>query len=113
MPTLTATELVELAAELALVNEQLNVLTQRADTLKATIRDGVPGPDTYAAGALSLVVTSNYRFSQAQGLKHVPPQFRALCVRLVEHVDGDKLKLVAPEAYWQSVTSYPARVSVR
>lgn len=113
MPTLTQDDLAALAAELAQIAERVNFLTQRADTVKAEIREGVPGPDTYQAGDLTILVGTVRRLNQARALVNVPDDLRASCVEVVERVNGERLKILSPEAYEASVVEYPHSVSVR
>lgn len=110
---LTSDDLAELAGRLAVILDDLNVLSQEADSIKATIRAGVPGPDTYAAGNLSLVVAANTRFDGKAALKIIPDAIRSLVVTRVEQVDGSKLRILAPAVWEAACTSYEHKVSVR
>ena len=52
--------LTALAQRLAQLDEQVETLTQQRDQVKAAILTLVPGPDTYAAGPLTVQVTQSH-----------------------------------------------------
>ena len=57
--------LAPLAARLAQLQEARDLLDGQIDQVKAQIRDAVPGPDKYAAGPLTVVVSHAARLDLA------------------------------------------------
>ena len=64
--TTLADQLAPLAADLADVQDKIATLQLEEATLKRKIRESVPGPDTYTAGNLTVMVSTNRRFNPEQ-----------------------------------------------
>ena len=111
--TLDQETLTRLAADLADISEHITKLTEEADAIKARIRDGVDGPDTYAAGNLSIIVAPNRRFNDDKALKAIPAELLPLVTTQQVVVDRKKLEVLAPEAYEAGWINYADRVSVK
>lgn len=107
-----ADTLTPLAADLANIQNRITELQQRETSLKAAIRELVTGPDTYQAGNLTIVVSTNRRFDQARALTLIPDPLRPLVIDTVETVNRDKLKALAPDIYEQAQTAHDYKVSV-
>jgi hypothetical protein len=112
MTDLTDT-LTPLAARIAALQAEIDERTQELDILKATIRDIVSGPDTYDAGGVQVVVSTNNRFDTKKALTLIPDTLRPLVIEHVETVNKDKLKALAPDVYEQSLTVGAYRVGIR
>lgn len=111
--TLTTDTLATIAARLATVLAQKTELEQHEAALKHQIRNLVDGPDTYAAGDLTIVVSTNRRFDPAKALDLIPPELAPLVTHTETIVDRDKVKALLPDIFEQAQTSGDYRVSLR
>lgn len=107
------TRLAPIAARMATLQDEIDQRTSELDTLKAQVRDIVTGPDTYSAGNLSLIVSTNTRFDPKKALALMPDALRPIVVEQVETVNKDKLKALAPDIYEQAQTVGAYRVGLR
>lgn len=97
MTDITAT-LAPLAAELARVLADKAELETRERDIKARIRAIVPGPDTYAAGDATLVVSPNRRFDPKLAERVLPAELLDLC--RTSKVDAAAAREVLPPALY-------------
>jgi hypothetical protein len=107
MTTMTAAnigELTSLAAQLAGILDQKNSLEEHEKRLKARIRELVPGPDRYAAGGITVVVSTNNRFNPDKALPLIPEAFLPIVTHLETVVDKEKLKALLPDVYDEAQT---------
>ena len=87
------------AAELATVQDKIKELTERADALKAILRDLTDGaPDSYAAGNLTVTISPNRRFDPAAFAAAYPVTQHPEFYKLTPDTTTVKAK-VAPEVY--------------
>ena len=113
---LTEAQLTEKAARLAVLQERIDEATQEADAIKAEIRDGVPAPDSYAAGGLTVVVSPNRRYSEAKALAALeghPLRPVVVQTETVEKVNRKLLEGAAPDLYEQAFDEYGYRIAVK
>lgn len=108
-----ADRLTPLAAQLADILDKKAQLEQAERIIKAQIRDLVDGPDTYAAGNLRVIVSSNRRFNQAKALPLIPAALAPVVTHLETVIDKDKFKALAPDLYEQACDSGDDRISLR
>lgn len=92
--------LAPLAKRLANVLAAKSDLEQEEKDIKAAIRAAVPGPDTYAAGDVTLSVSLNRRFSPARAEAVLPPQLLDLCRETV--VTSAAAKAALPPVVYMS-----------
>lgn len=96
MTTTTTSTLEErlapIAAELATVQDHIKALQERESHLKTQIRELVPGPDTYGAGALAVQLQPNRRFDADAFMAKYPatthPRFYKLALNTTEVKKG-------------------------
>lgn len=96
--TTLADRLAPLAAELARLAADKADIEAREKEIKAQIRDLVDGPDTYAAGDLSVVVSPNRRFDPKLAERTLPPELLDLC--RISKVDSAAAREVLPPALY-------------
>lgn len=111
--TALADQLAPLAAELADLAEKADAIKERQDQIKAQIRDLVPGPDKYAAGNLTLTVSTNTRFDEKRALGLIDDALKPLVTYPETRIDKDRLKVLAPDVYDAAQTTYDPRISIR
>ena len=96
----TEETLAPLAAKLAQVQHDLELLRQEESDLKAAIREAVHDEtDTYAAGGLAVQVSVNRRFDERAALAAVPAELVDRVTESTRKVNRQKLEVLAPEAY--------------
>ncbi len=88
----------DLAVQLARIQEAKNHLDEQEKQVKARIRDLTDGPDSYAAGPLTIVVSPNRRFSPALAQQVIPAELLGLCKKTV--IDSATAKQVLPPAMY-------------
>lgn len=111
---MTTDELTPLARELETVLTAKADLEQRERDLKARIREAATGgPDSYAAGNLTVVVAPNTRFDPKKALQLIPEQARPLVTHTETVVDRDKVKALLPEVFEQAQTVGDYRISLK
>lgn len=108
-----ANQLTPLAAEYAALAEQADAIKNRQEEIKATIRDLVPGADKYAAGALTVTVSTNRRFDEKRALAMLPEAIAPLVTFPETRVDKDRLKVLAPDVFEASQETFSERVTIR
>lgn len=93
-------QITPVATELATVQDRIKEMTERADTLKAQLRDLTQGtPDSYAAGALTVTISLNRRFNPQLAERILPDDVLALC--RVSKVDSAAAREVLPPALYE------------
>ena len=87
-------QLAPLATRLADILAAKSALEEDERDIKATIRELVPGPDTYAAGDVSITITTNRRFDPKTAERILPVDLLNLC--RVSKIDATAAKAVLP-----------------
>lgn len=93
-----AEQLAPIATRLAHILEAKTELDAEEKTLKAQIRDLVPGPDTYTAGNYTLTISHNRRFDPKKAEQILPTELLDLC--RVSKIDPTAAKNVLPPALY-------------
>lgn len=106
-------QLTPLAAEYAQLAEQAEQVKARQEAIKAQIRELVPGPDSYDAGALSVVVSTNRRFDAKRALAMLPEALVPLVTYPETTIDKEKLKVLARDVYDAAQVDYAERVTIK
>lgn len=111
MPTLE-----HLAQQLATALANLDDAKRYADSLKEQIRQHptvvAAGPDKYAAGDATLVISPNRRFDQKKALPLIPEDVLPLVSHTETVIDRDKLKALMPDVYETAQTESSYRVGL-
>ena len=98
MPTLE-----QLAQQLATALANLDDAKRYADSLKEQIRQHPTvlssGPDKFAAGDATLVVSTNRRFDPKKAMPLIPEDLLPLGTHTETVIDRDKLKALLPDVY--------------
>lgn len=102
-----------LVAELTSIAEAKADLDAREKDVKAQIRAHVPGPDTYDAAGLTLVVATNRRFNEKKALAQIPEEILPVVTYPETRVDKDKLRALLPDVYEAAQDVYDDRVQVK
>ena len=107
----------ELAVQLVDAQKELESAQEWVDTLKAMIREhpDIHGPDTYAAGNLTIQVQPNTRFDQALAEKAIPADLLPLVTveKTTRSVDRKKVEVLAPDCLEACIAHYPDKVVVK
>lgn len=106
-------QITPLVRQLADILDRKRALEDQERDLKARLREMVPGPDTYAAGESSLVVTANTRFDPSKALPLIPEEVKSLVTYPETVVDKDKLRMLLPDVYAAAQTTGDYRLSVK
>ena len=111
MPTLE-----QLAQQLATALANLDDAKKYADALKEQIRQhpdvATGGPDKYAAGDATLVVSTNRRFDPKKAMPLIPEEILPLVSYPETVIDREKLKALLPEVYETAQTEGSYRVGL-
>lgn len=111
MPTLE-----HLAQQLAAALANLDDAKKCADALKEQIRQHptvvAAGPDKFAAGDATLVISPNRRFDQKKALPLIPEDVLPLVTYPETVIDREKLKALLPEVYESAQTESAYRVGL-
>ena len=89
-------DLTPLAAELAGVQDTIAHFQLTEAALKTKIRELVAGPDSYAAGGLTVVVSANRRFNPAKAALVIPAELLPLVSVATSVVDKKKVEVLCP-----------------
>lgn len=107
----------QLAGQLATIQEQAENLRQREEAIKALIRShpDVHGPDTYAAGRLTVLVQPNHRFDQRLAEKAIPEHLLPLVTveKTVKTIDKKRVEVLAPDHLEACMATYEDKVALR
>ena len=107
----------DLAVELVDAQKELEEAQAEVDRVKEAIRThpDVHGPDTYAAGNLTIQVQPNTRFDQALAEKAIPADLLPLVTieKTTRTVDRKKVEVLAPNLLEACIAHYPDKVFVR
>lgn len=87
-------QLTPLAADLADIQDQIATLQLTETALKSKIRESVTGPDTYAAGGLTIVISTNRRFDPKLAATIIAPELLPLVSVTTSVVDKDRVKVL-------------------
>lgn len=111
------TTLAELAIELVDAQKVLEEAQAEVDRVKEAIRThpDIHGPDSYAAGNLTLQVQPNTRFDQALAEKAIPADLLPLVTveKTTRTVDRKKVEVLAPNFVEACIAHYPDKVVVK
>ncbi len=107
-------ERTELAARLAAIKAEQERLDDEATHLKERLRKtAFDGPDTYSAGNLTVTFTANRRFDARKADKVIPAALRPAVVDVVETINAERLRTLAPDVYDQCCTEHEWAVRIR
>jgi hypothetical protein len=110
--TLT-TQLTSLAAQLAGILDQKNSLEEHEKRIKTTIRELVPGPDSYDAGGITISVSTNNRFNPEKALPLIPPELLPMVSTTQTVVDKDRLRVLLPDVFNAAQTVGEYRIGLK
>ena len=116
MTTTTVTleqQLTPLAADLADIQERIAGLQQHEAELKTRIRELVPGSDSYAAGNLTIIISTNRRFDPKKAALVIPAELLPLVSVTTSVVDKERVKVLAPTSYEACFTEYDNKVALK
>ena len=106
-----------LAVYLVDAQKELEEAQAHVDFLKEQIRThpDIHGPDTYAAGNLTIQVQPNTRFDQALAEKAIPADLLPLVtvVKSTVSIDRKKVEVLAPNFVEACIAHYPDKVVVK
>lgn len=106
--------LTPLAVELAGVQDRIEHLKLDEAALKEQIRALATTPDTYAAGGLTILVSTNRRFDQKLAAKNIPAHLVPLVTYKSAPVfDKVKVSVLAPAVYDDCFAVYETKISLR
>lgn len=107
--------LTQLAEALADAQENLTYAAAKVDALKEAIRThpDVNGPDKYAAGHATLVISTNRRFDPKKALPLIPAEILPIVTRTETVVDKDKLKALLPDVFEAAQNDGAYRVAIQ
>lgn len=107
----------QLAQQLASALAALDDAKQHADAIKEAIRQHPDitsgGPDRYAAGDATLVVSTNRRFDPKKALPLIPEEVLPVVSYPETTLDREKVKALLPEVYEQAQTEGSYRVGIQ
>jgi hypothetical protein len=107
----------ELAMWLVDAQANLEKAQGSVDEIKEMIRThpDIHGPDTYAAGNLTIQVQPNTRFDQALAEKAIPADLLPLVTveKTTRTVDRKKVEVLAPDCLEACIAHYPDKVVVK
>jgi hypothetical protein len=113
-PNTTLTDQLEpLAGELANIQDNIAGLQLSEAALKSKIRELVPGPDAYAAGNLTVVVSSNRRFDQKKALAAIPADLIPLVSEQTWVVDRKRVEVLVPDKLADCFTDFDYRIALK
>lgn len=109
------TSLTTLAQQLAHAQEALDLAKGRVDAIKDAIRShpDISGPDKYAAGDATVVISTNRRFDPKKALPLIPEALLPIVTYPETAIDKDKLRVLAPEIYEAAQNESAYRVSIQ
>lgn len=104
-----------LAAKLARVLDDKAQLEAEERALKAEIRalTNDTGPDHYAAGPLTVVVSSNSRFDEKKALALIPADRLDDVTYPETRVDRDRLRVLLPHIHDAAVKVFDNKIQVQ
>ena len=111
--TTLADTLTPLASDLADLQDKIAALQLEEAALKNKIRETVPGPDAYAAGNLTVVVSSNRRFNPQLAATIIPSELLPLVSVTASVVDKERVKVLAPAQYDACFVTYDNIVKLK
>jgi len=111
--TTLADQLAPLAGELANIQDKIATLQLEEASLKRKIRETVPGPDTYTAGGLVVIVSTNRRWDTKLASKVIPAELLALVSVTTTTVDKTKVSVLCPAQYDACFVTYDNVVKLR
>jgi hypothetical protein len=111
--TTLADQLAPLAGELATIQDQIATLQLVEAALKSKIRDTCPGPDSYAAGNLTVVVSSNRRFNPERAAQVIAPDLLPLVSVITSVIDKTKVSVLCPDQFDACFTEYDLKVALK
>ena len=112
--TTLAEQLAPLAAQLADIADKIAILQLEEAALKSKIREAVPGPDAYAAGNLTLTVSTNRRFDQRKALAAIPEDLIPLVSAQTWVVDRKRVEVLCDQPTLQACfTDFDYRVAIK
>lgn len=107
----------QLAAQLAHAQEVAEQANQRVELIKANIRQhpDVHGPDTYAAGGLTVVVQPNHRFDQRLAEKAIPEHLLPLVTveKVTRTIDRKRVEVLAPDYLEACTATYDDKIVIK
>jgi hypothetical protein len=103
-----------LATALADIADKIATLQLEEAALKSKIRETVPGPDSYAAGNLTVTVSSNRRFDQKKALAAIPEDLIPLVSERTWVVDRKRVEVICDGATLQNCfTEFDYRIAIK
>jgi hypothetical protein len=107
----------QLAVQLAHAQEVAEQANQHVERIKAAIRQhpDVHGPDTYAAGPLTVLVQQNHRFDQRLAEKAIPEHLLPLVTveKVTRTIDKKKVEVLAPDYLEACTATFEDKVVLR
>ena len=111
--TTLANQLAPLAADLADIQDKIATLQLEEASLKRKIRESVPGPDTYTAGNLTVIISTNRRWDSKKAAKVIPAELLPLVSVTTTVVDKTKVSVLCPAQYDACFVDYDNVVKLR
>jgi hypothetical protein len=106
-----------LAVAMVDAQKELEEAQRAVDEIKEMIRThpDIHGPDTYAAGNLTIQVQPNTRFDQALAEKAIPADLLPLVTveKTTRTIDRKKVEVLAPDFVEACIAHYPDKVVVK
>jgi len=113
-PNTTLTDQLEpLAGELANIQDQIATLQLEEASLKRKIRESVPDPDTYAAGNINVIVSTNRRFNPELAKQIIASDLLPLVSVTTSVVDKERVKVLCPDQFDACFTEYNLKVALK
>jgi len=111
--TTLADQLEPLAGELANIQDNIATLQLEEASLKRKIRESVPGPDTYAAGNINVIVSTNRRFDPKLAATVIASDLLPLVSVTTSVVDKERVKVLCPDSYDACFVDYDLKVALK
>lgn len=111
--TTLADQLEPLAGELANIQDNIATLQLEEAALKRKIRESVPGPDTYAAGGINIIVSSNRKFNPQLAATIIASDLLPLVSVTTSVVDKERVKVLCPDQYEDCFTEYDLKIALK
>lgn len=111
--TTTSLTLAQLAEQRVDLDHRIEALETERARVNDAIRAATDGPDSYAAGPLTVQIQSNSRFDQRKAEQVIPEHLLPLVTVSKSSIDRKKVEVLAPDLLDACITTYDDKVVVK
>lgn len=112
--TYDTTTLADLANQRIDIDLRIEQLQAERDRINQAIRDHTDGPDSYAAGNLTIRIQTNHRFDQHKAQQAIPAGLLPLVTteKTTTTIDRKKVEVLAPTYLEACTVEYDHKVMI-